>query len=809
MRATARCAVTAKWRGGGNARRPEGQHRVFGGYRRRTLCEWLLLTAAVTALTVAAAVLQWAERAHLAAYDMAIAAQQHPARDDIVIVGIDDESLATIGRWPWRRAVLADLIDGVSAGKPRVIGLDVLLSEPDTRNPADDRALADSMARAGNVVLPALAEPVDGGYEVRYPLPGLGDDVGHINITLDTDGLARHIFLREGLPGQQLDHLVVRMADFGRADGERGIYRHEARCVQRIGHWQRSGRLRIPFAGPPGTFQAVSAAAVLKGGLDPAIFAGKYVLIGAMATGMGDMFPAPLSRHGAGIAGVELMANGLQALLDGNGIVALPPAWFWAVTLAAVLLVAIGGLVLSPRAALLVGALLVALLLFASLMLMRGAQLWFDPVPAALGCLLFYPLWSWRRQESALAFLADEAARLEQEPTLPTTGNAASVHGKSLDARMSALYRLTTRLRDLRQFLADGLSSLPDATLICDLQGRVLLANGRSAALAPRAMARLDADGESGPDVRDVIGEVFMLPRAGLDFWARLRHACLSTEPGQAAPPEFDGVELIARDQRPMLLRGAPLRTDGGGVAGLAISFVDITQARVAERRREEMLRFISHDMRSPQASILALVELQSDPAKAIDSEVLLERIRHHAARTLELADDFISLAQAESQALRFIETDLSSVVMDATDELWALANARRITLDLTIGDGDMTMRAEPGLLMRAVANLLDNAIKFSADGGKVRVGVRRDGETLVVDVADQGPGIAAEDQARLFQPFSRLRGEGRNAPQGSGLGLVFVRTVVERHGGRVGLASAPGAGANFSMVFPLDAVHP
>ncbi|CAG9174961.1 CHASE2 domain-containing protein [Cupriavidus respiraculi] len=804
--------MTAKWRGGGSAARPARQHRLFGGYRQRTLCEWLVLTAAVIALAVAAAVLQWGQRAHLAVYDMAIAAQQHPARDDIVIVGIDDESLATIGRWPWRRAVLADLVDRVAAGGPRVIGLDVLLSEPDARNPADDRALADSMARAGNVVLPALAEPVDGGYDVRYPLPQFaeraGERIGHINITLDADGLARHIFLREGPPGEQLDHLVLRMAEFGRPAGERRAYRHEPRCVERIGHWQRAGRLRIPFAGPPGTFQTVSAAAVLQGGLDPAIFRGKYVLVGALATGMGDMFAAPLSRHGAGIPGVELMANALQALLDGTGIVALPAGWFWAATLAAVLLVAIGGLVLSPRSALLVGALLVALLLFASLMLMRGAQLWFDPVPGALGCLVFYPLWSWRRQESALAFLADEAARLEQEPTLPATGNAA-VHGKSLDARMGALYRLTTRLRDLRQFLADGLSSLPDATLICDLQGRVLLANERSAALAPRAMARLDAAGEGGPDVRDVIGEVFMLPRAGLDFWARLRHACLSTGPGAAPPPEFDGVELIARDQRPMLLRGAPLRTDGGGVAGLAISFVDITQARVAERRREEMLRFISHDMRSPQASILALVELQSDPAKAIDSEVLLERIRHHAARTLELADDFISLARAESQALRFVETDLSSVVMDATDELWALANARRITLDLTIDDGDMAMRAEPGLLMRAVANLLDNAIKFSADGGKVRVRVRRDAQALVVEVVDQGPGIAPEDQARLFQPFSRLRGDGRHAPQGSGLGLLFVRTVVERHGGRVGLTSSPGAGANFSMVFPLDAVHP
>jgi signal transduction histidine kinase len=239
-------------------------------------------------------------------------------------------------------------------------------------------------------------------------------------------------------------------------------------------------------------------------------------------------------------------------------------------------------------------------------------------------------------------------------------------------------------------------------------------------------------------------------------------------------------------------------------VAGIALSFVDITEARAAERRREETLRFISHDMRSPQASILALVELQSDPTRAMPHDALLERIRHFASRTLELADDFITLARAESQALRLVETDLVSLVMDATDELWPVAHARRIGISLDIADEELVVRAEPSLLMRAVANLVDNAIKFSPDGETVTVTVRRTDNSGTVSIADRGPGIALADQPRLFQPFSTLRAEGASPKRGTGLGLLFVRTVVERHAGDITLDSAPGRGAVFSMTLPL-----
>lgn len=780
---------------------------LVGGFHPRTLAEWLVLTALVIAFAVFQGKSDSTLRVDRAVYDLGIAAQQHAPRDDIVIVAIDDESLAAVGRWPWRRAVLAEIVDRIAAGEARVIGLDILLVDSDSRHPEDDRALGASIRRAGNVVLPVLAEPLADGYRLRYPPRGFDAETGHINISVDNDGIARHVYLREGTAGQMVDHFAVRLAEFGRAPRPPDAFRQDD--VTEVGPkgWLRRYRLSIPFVGPPGSFTTVSAVDVLSGKVAPDTFLDKTVLVGAGATGMGDMFSAPLASNGMGLPGVELLANATQALMDNTGIVEMPRAGFWLMTVLPVLLGCLAALLLSPRGGLLFNIALCAALVFGSVLLMHYARMWFSPVPAVLACLVFYPLWSWRRQESALAFLSAEVARLEAEPTLA----GPSAHGDAsgtLDTRMSALYRMITRLRDLRRFLSDGLESLPDATLICDPDGRLLVANAGAHALAPRALASEAVAGGNGSALERVMGEVFSRPQQALDYWERLRAAALRRDGAELASQRV-GIELQAADQRAILLRGAPLHGDGGELAGFSVSFVDITQVRIAERQREETLRFISHDMRSPQASILALVELQRDPQRALAPDMLLERIRHHAGRTLALADDFIQLARAETQPLRFVDTDLATVLMDAADSLWSLAHARHVTVRLDIKAEEMVLQAEGNLLGRAVGNLIDNAIKYSPEGSTVTV---RAGRTawggvpdagLMIAVSDEGPGIAPEEQARLFQPFSRLQGEGRPVREGSGLGLMFVRTVVERHGGRVRIDSAPGVGATFTIELP------
>jgi signal transduction histidine kinase len=364
--------------------------------------------------------------------------------------------------------------------------------------------------------------------------------------------------------------------------------------------------------------------------------------------------------------------------------------------------------------------------------------------------------------------------------------------GRTLGAHMDAVASLTDKLRGLRRFLADALESLPDATVICTHDGTIRLANGRSADLAGQMQAPGQIRAAALRDLSTLLARAFPDPTAGEHYWARWL----------ADPTGLEPVELQTHDGRSMLMHAAALRDEVGRPVDIIVSFADITPVRQAERHREEALRFISHDMRSPQSAILALIELQRDASRALDREVLLSRIEQLSSRTLELADAFIDLARAESQTLKLVDVDLVGLVLDAADEVWPLANRHQVEVRV-VADIEAAVRGEPRLLVRALVNLLNNAIKFSAAGSMVTVSVEQDEAMFSVAVADQGAGIALADQPRLFQPFHRLHEGAANAPAGSGLGLVFVKTVVDRHGGRIAVQSTPGLGSTFTLWLP------
>lgn len=753
----------------------------------RALLEWVLLVALAVLLTFGA--VRWSVVARLdaALYDTVLSLHGHAPRDDIVIVAIDDQSLEAVGRWPWPRARLAELVARVGAAHPRAVGVDILLIEPDLTDPEGDRALAAAFAQAGQVILPALPERTGQGRVFHYPFLGIGTHVAHIDAAPDPDSVVRGLYLAEGPRGHLLDHLALQLA---RQAGPALAGDVPRRTEIDADGWARRANVGVNFAGPAGTFRHVPALTLLQGGVPADAFAGKLVLIGATASGVSDIFATPTSRT---MSGVEVLANATQTLLDGNAILPASRTVFWLVTLLPLSLTACALLWLTPRMALTAALGSAGLLLVGVVAALAGWNRWLPPFAALVGPLVLYPLWSWRQQEAALRFLRDELHRLAREPGLLAGTGPLAQTGRTLDAHMDAVASLTDKLRGLRRFLAEALESLPDATVICTHDGDIRLANGRSADLAAQAPVSGQGRAAALRDLPTLLACAFEDPAPGQHYWTRWL-----TAPDTAQEP----VELRTRDGRSMLMHAAALCDDAGRPMDIIVSFADITAVRQAERHREEALRFISHDMRSPQSAILALIELQRDAGRALGHEALLARIQQLSSRTLELADAFIDLARVESQELKLTDVDLVGLVLDAADEVWALANHHQIEVRVD-ADLEASVRGEPRMLVRALVNLVNNAIKFSPRGTTVTVAVREDADSFAVSVADQGVGIAAEDQAQLFQPFRRLHEAVADAPSGSGLGLVFVKTVVERHGGRIAVRSVPGHGATFTLWLP------
>ena len=221
-----------------------------------------------------------------------------------------------------------------------------------------------------------------------------------------------------------------------------------------------------------------------------------------------------------------------------------------------------------------------------------------------------------------------------------------------------------------------------------------------------------------------------------------------------------------------------------------------IAHLRTATRQREEALQFLTHDMRSPQASILSTLDQAGGAVEAGTAR----RIESYARRTLALADGFVQLARAESQQVARDETDLCDVVLDAVDDLWPQSSAKRISVETQGCEGEHLVLGDRSLLTRAVINLVGNAIKYSPEKSTVRCRLTSEAGQAVVCVEDEGPGISEEQRARLFEPFRRL---GHGGPEGAGLGLAFVRLVAIRHGGTVDCHSNPGEGCRFELRLP------
>ncbi|MBB1623996.1 CHASE2 domain-containing protein [Achromobacter sp. UMC71] len=724
-------------------------------------------------------------------YDRAVALTGRDMSPDILIVAIDDTSIDALGRWPWRRAVHAALLDRLQGA--RAVGLDLIFAEPDTVHPNDDTILADSLRRNGRTILPVVLDRLTYPSSISAPIPLLAQAAagsGFINASIDADGVLRSAALTARFAGERWQHFALSMLDVGgqAALGER-----------LLGRASPDGSILIPYAGPAAHTRAVSYLSVLRGDVPPEQIRGKYVLVGAWATGLGDAYTTPVSHEVSGMPGVEIIANLLQAAKD--DIAFQPPApWLNALFSALpVLLACLALWRLSPNQALLVNIGLLIVVLTASLLLLGHSYLWFAPTAALMGVALCYPLWSWRSQEAALRYMDNELRRLQREypPVLNEARAQSSGPSASLESRVGELRRALARVRNLRRFLADGLDGMPDATLVFDQEGRMQFRNQAAVMYFQRLGMRPPRVGHPA---------THLLEKTISDESTRQRVAQVLSGQGPVSDQSPWTADLEVRDRagRDLILKCAPIHTAEGNFAGTVATLTDISGIRQAERQREETLRFISHDMRAPQSSILALVEMTQEGGGAPSGkDDTLTRIAALANRTLHLVDDFVHLTRAESMTLHAVDLDLGGLLQDSVDEFWASAHKRGIQLEVRAPLPAAYVRGDQTLLMRALCNLIDNAIKYSPVQTRIECSIDARPGYWRATIRDQGQGIAQQDLARLFEPFSRVGVDTKTDVGGAGLGLAFVRTVAQRHGGEVEVSSEVGVGSVFTLQLP------
>ena len=261
-----------------------------------------------------------------------------------------------------------------------------------------------------------------------------------------------------------------------------------------------------------------------------------------------------------------------------------------------------------------------------------------------------------------------------------------------------------------------------------------------------------------------------------------------------------------------LALTEAVMLDPSGAVAGRIFAFRDVSSERVVAQMKSDFVSTVSHELRTPLTSIYGFAEtLMRSDVDFSESErgTFLRYIASESERLIQIVDDLLNVARLEAGTLAVaVEAiDLGEVAREAVAAAQAHAGrVQRFAVDLDLGG--LVVRADREKLAQVLANLLDNAIKYSPEGGTISLSARRRAETAEIVVADEGIGIPHSDQQRIFTKFFRTEGSAARS-SGTGLGLFLVRGLVVAMGGRIWVESEEGSGSTFTFELPLAGEEP
>jgi signal transduction histidine kinase len=327
------------------------------------------------------------------------------------------------------------------------------------------------------------------------------------------------------------------------------------------------------------------------------------------------------------------------------------------------------------------------------------------------------------------------------------------------------------------------LDSLPMGLLLTDQQGQVLWRN-------PEARRLLSLDRVSPQLERDLIS-----------FVKRV------AESHQAELHELQPAADVQFQLRAMPLAGPPPSRDK-----VICMVTDVSERRHQEEFYRSFIQNISHELLTPLAAIAGHVaNIKECSIEEVESWRHSQDIIEREVRRLTgLTSNLLLLSRLESGVpLRLEPTNVGVVVEETVAGLLRVAQAKGIELSIQSPPRLPRIRADRHQIKQVFINLLDNAVKYCPEGSEVQVRLETDGEGIVVEVADNGPGIPPEDLPHVFEKMYRVEKESTRSVEGSGLGLSIVKRIVELHGGQIAVESTVGEGTTFRVSLPLAEARP
>lgn len=347
--------------------------------------------------------------------------------------------------------------------------------------------------------------------------------------------------------------------------------------------------------------------------------------------------------------------------------------------------------------------------------------------------------------------------------------------------------------------VAAVVAGMPDPAVLLDRAGRVIHLNAAAAQLAP-ALRR---------------NELAQFALRSPEIITALRESITTTEPRRATYLDHVPVDRWME----LTITPVPVPTTFGGADKcMLMTFHDQTPLRRVEEMRADFVANASHELRTPLAALSGFIDTLQGQAK--DDPKARERflgiMHNQATRMARLIDDLLSLSRVELSAHVRPDTlvDLLPIILQVADGLEPLARERQVEVETDLPDAPVMIAGDREELLRLFENLIENALKYGASGGRVIVSLATPGSLTIpaapdgtpeirVMVRDFGPGIAPEHLPRLTERFYRVDVGDSRSQGGTGLGLSLVKHILNRHRGRLVIESVPKQGATFTACFP------
>lgn len=696
--------------------------------RRKLRQRWLAFVIAVLAFTVLLTMFRGLDQVNWLISDAATRLDVREPSSDIIIITIDDDSIRAIGGWPWGREKHASLLDRLGEAGAKAVGFDLIMTGPDMVSAKGDAAFSDALANHDLAVLPIIAYPpmgAGGWIEVERPVYALTDNtinLAHINLSPDSDGVARRVYLREGRDGvgggvwyhmaAQLWLLGAEQNAINQLKGRRAPEDIQKTLVSIQSNgidsfvisegWLRDYEILIPYVGGVRSFKQYSYYDVYFGFVPNEVFKDKYVLVGAVAaSGLGDVYSTPTRDDDTMMPGVEIIANVLDGLLQNEYRY---EATVWQNMLYNLLVVALMiplFYLAQPRGVLLGAITLIIMNLIWVYLLRRYVGVQVAPAASLVTLVLTYPFWAWRRLEQAMGYIRLEFTRMRRENGFFQPPQHLA--GDQLERDLQIFESASWQLRDLQQMVRQSMDVLPYILMLTDEKGQVILSNmeaRRFFKIFPPlpTMAFEPAMGMEGKG-SSTVEEHLLFSLLAPHFMASLSNQKKNSEYARKLLAYIKGksirlpegvIEVVeTKKNTPYILKIVARTSTIERVQGWIVTLVDLSGVQQSEVQRDQILRYLNSNV------TLKLSSLQEEFAKTggagLDG---LERLQ-------DQMESFLTFQHTQSAIYYYEKVDLYAILQEA--------NAFVAEKNPSWGGGGVYQTGEP-VIMQGDVQMLENA---------------------------------------------------------------------------------------------------